>query len=103
MPAADHPSKPQSVAPQLALLLLAASFCLLVAFQTIELLHARRALSEVRASQESAVRQAIALRHQLDTIAGQTAQLAAEGNSAARRVVEAMRKQGITLTLPKKK
>lgn len=101
MPQSERHERPSS-SPLLALVLVSFALLLFVAFQTVDLVRARTALTAVRYSQERSVQQALKLRQQLESIAGQTAQLAADGDSAARAVVVAMRKEGVTLTPPKK-
>ncbi|HLI14161.1 MAG TPA: hypothetical protein VKY65_21415 [Alphaproteobacteria bacterium] len=104
MPAERHEraSAHPAGALSLAVVLLVVSFFLMSVFQTIELIHDHGALSDLRAAQEPTVQEALKVRHQLESLAGGTAQLAADGDAAARSIVETMRRQGITLTPPKK-
>jgi hypothetical protein len=53
-------------------------------------------------SQEPTVQQAIKLRQQLQTLAGKTAELAAAGDAGAKSVVDQLKRQGVTLSTPKK-
>jgi hypothetical protein len=100
---ADQPGEPNGISVErLPLILVVISLFLLLAFQTYQSVHDRRALSDVRASQEQTVQESIKLRHQLETLAGDTAQLAADGDAGARGVVEEMKKQGVNLNPPKK-
>ena len=92
---------PQDWALQLPLILVVASLFLLVAFELFQLIHDHSNLLEVRDSQEQTVQEGAKLRQQVETLAGQTAQLAADGDAGARAVVEQMQRQGIKLTPPK--
>jgi hypothetical protein len=73
----------------------------LMAFETAEAIHDRGALADLRRSQEPAVQEAIKLRQQLESLAGKTAQLAAEGDEGAKTVVDQMKRQGVNLNPPK--
>ena len=85
----------------LPIVLVVVSLFVLMAFETGEAIHDRGALSELRRSQEATVQEAIKLRQQLETLAGKTAQLAAQGDESAKTVVDEMKRQGIALGLPK--
>ena len=74
---------------------------LLVALQTVQLIRGHNELSAFRTSQQANVDAGGKLRQQLQALAGQTAELANGGDAAAKEVVEAMRKQGFTLSPPK--
>jgi hypothetical protein len=86
---------------QLPLVLVVVSLFLLLVFQTVQATRDHGALSAQRNSQEPTVQEAIKVRQQLDTLAGRTALLAADGDAGAKSVVEEMKRQGITLTPPK--
>jgi hypothetical protein len=73
----------------------------LMAFETAEAIHDRSALADLRRSQESTVQEAIKLPQQLESLAGKTAQLAAEGDEGAKAVVDQMKRQGVNLNPPK--
>jgi len=73
----------------------------LMAFETAEAIHDRGALADLRRSQEPAVQEAVKLRQQLESLAGKTAQLAAEGDEGAKTVVDQMKRQGVNLNPPK--
>ena len=73
----------------------------LMSFETAEAIHDRGALADLRRSQEPAVQEAIKLRQQLESLAGKTAQLAAEGDEGAKTVVDQMKRQGVNLNPPK--
>jgi hypothetical protein len=85
----------------LPVLLVVVAFFVLMAFQTGQAIHDSGALADLRRSQEPTVQEAIKLRQQLETLAGRTAQLAAEGNEGAKTVVDQMKRQGVSLNPPK--
>ena len=85
----------------LPIILVVVSLFVLMAFETGETIHDRDTLSDLRRSQEPTVQEAIKLRQQLETLAGKTAQLAAEGDEGAKTVVDQMKRQGIAFNLPK--
>jgi hypothetical protein len=84
----------------LPVLLAVLALFLLVAFQTVGLFREHDTLIGVRASQETTVQEGTKLRQQLGAIAGQTAELANNGDQVAKDVVDAMRKQGFALSPP---
>jgi hypothetical protein len=86
----------------LPLILVVVALFVLMAFETGQAIHDRDALAELRRSQEPAVQQAIKLRQQLQTLAGKTAELAAAGDAGAKSVIDQMKRQGVTLSAPKK-
>ena len=85
----------------LPVVIVAVSFFVLMAFETGYAIHDRDGLSEQQRLQEPAVQEAIKLRQKLETLAGKTAQLAADGDEGAKAVVDQMKLQGITMTPPK--
>ena len=85
----------------LSVILVAVSLFVLMAFETFQAVHDRGALADQRRAQEPTVQEAIKLRQQLETLAGQTAQLGAEGNEGAKTVVDQMKRQGVNLSPPK--
>ena len=85
----------------LPVILVVLSLFVLMAFETFEAIHDRGALADLRRSQEPTVQEAVKLRQQLELLAGKTAQLAAEGDEAAKTVVDQMKKQGVNLNPPK--
>jgi hypothetical protein len=85
----------------LPVVLVVVSFFVLIAFETGYAVHDRDALAEQMRLQEPAVQEAIKLRQKLETLAGKTAQLAADGDEGAKSVVDQMKRQGITLSPPK--
>ena len=94
---------PQATEVSLPLILVVLSLFLLLAFQTYQAIRDRNALSNLRASQEQTVQESMKLRHQLETLAGDTAQLAADGDASAQAIVDQMKKQGIALNPPAKR
>jgi hypothetical protein len=86
---------------RLPVILVVAALFVLMAFETGQAVHDRGALSDLRRSQEPTVQEAIKLRQQLETLAGKTAQLAAEGDEGAKAVVDQMKRQGVSLSPPK--
>jgi hypothetical protein len=97
----NHPKSPAVGEWWLPVVLVVLSFFVLMAFETGYAIHDRQALADQKRAQESVVVEATRLRQQLETLAGKTAQLAAEGDEGAKTVVEEMRRQGITLSTPK--
>ena len=85
----------------LPIALVVVSLFVLMAFETGQAIHDRGALSDLRRAQEPTVQEAIKLRQQLETLAGKTAQLAAQGDESAKTVVDQMKRQGVTLNPPK--
>ncbi len=86
---------------ELSVIFIAVSLFVLMAFETFQAIHDRGALADLRRSQEPTVQEAIKLRQQLETLAGRTAQLAAEGDEGAKTVVDQMKRQGVNLSPPK--
>lgn len=91
---------PSAARFRLPVLLLALALCTMAVTQTVSLVTDRENLAAVRASQEATVQESLKLRQQLAALAGKTAQLAEQGDAAARAIVEDMRKQGIALNPP---
>jgi uncharacterized protein YoxC len=77
--------------------LLAVAWTLWAVFQMIMLFQESSNLKTLKANQEPTVQQATKLRAQLDSIAAETAKLAAKGNSGAQTIVDALKKRGITI------
>ena len=82
--------------------LVVAALLLLAIYQTVGLVRDHFALAQVHAAQQTAVEQTQKVRVTLQTIATKTAQLAANGDVAARDVLDVMHGQGVTVSLPKK-
>jgi hypothetical protein len=85
----------------LPVVIVAASFFILLAFETGYAIHDRDGLAEQTRLQEPAVQEAIKLRQKLEGLAAKTAQLAADGDEGAKAVVDQMKRQGIALSAPK--
>jgi len=81
----------------LPVVLVVVAFFVLMTFETGYAIHDRGALSDQRRLQEPTVQEALKLRQQLETLAGKTAQLAAEGDEAAKTIVDQMKRQGVSL------
>ena len=86
---------------ELPVILVVVALFVLMAFETFQAIHDRGTLADLRRSQESTVQEAYKLRQQLETLAGRTAQLAAEGDEGAKTVVDQMKRQGVNLSPPK--
>jgi len=86
---------------ELSVILIAVSLFVLMVFETFQAIHDRGALADLRHTQEPTVQEAIKLRQQLETLAGRTAQLAAEGDEGAKTVVDQMKRQGVNLNAPR--
>jgi type II secretory pathway component PulJ len=78
-------------------LLLATSIIASLAFQTSQLYRDRTSLQQAKGAQQQAFEESRTLRAQLDGVAADTARLAQQGNANAQRVVEELRKRGITI------
>lgn len=81
--------------------LVVVSFFVLMAFETGYAIHDREGLAEQKRAQETTVQEAMKLRQQLETLAGKTAQLAADGDEGAKAVLGQMKRQGVVLNPPK--
>jgi hypothetical protein len=79
------------------LLLIAIALVIWTGFQTTQLLRERKYLKAVLNDQSPTVEQSQKLRAQLDSIAKETLQLANQGNSNAKIIVEELRKRGVTI------
>jgi len=95
------PSAPAAGEWWLPVVIVVASFFVLMAFETGYAIHDRGGLAEQTRLQEPAVQEAVKLRQRLEGLASKTAQLAAEGDEGAKAVVDQMKRQGITLSAPK--
>ena len=74
----------------------------MVVFQRIQISNEHKILQNTKSSQEGSLQESRKLRAQLNSIASQTAQLAAQGNPNAKIIIEELRKRGITVTLNSK-
>ncbi len=84
------------------LILVVVSLFVLMAFETGQAIHDRTALADLMRAQQPSMAQAAKLRQQLQTLASKTAALAASGDAGAQSVVDQMKRQGVTLSVPKK-
>lgn len=86
----------------IALVLVVLSMLLLVAFQTVEIVHNRVSLAETREAQEKSLQEAAKARHQFETLSAGVVELAAAGDPGAKTVIEELRRDGITLAPAKR-
>jgi hypothetical protein len=94
-PADMRPVLSQSL--PLAVVMLALSFLLAIAFQTYQLVRERGNLATISADQEPTMQRIVTLRQQLESLAGDAAGLAAGGNKAAQQAVDELARQNITI------
>ena len=85
----------------IALVLLVVALCLTMVFRTIELGQERGSLVQLRNLQETPVRDALKLRHQVEALAAGVAELAAAGDAGAKQVADELRREGVILPAPK--
>jgi len=90
--------RPDGTKIQLALVTLA--LFVMVAFQSVQLIRERGNLAELRTNQEPTIQEGFKLRKQLDTLANETARLAADGDAGASAIIDDLRRQGITVKPP---
>ena len=81
----------------LPLILTMVSVLIWFGFQTVQLLVERNNLAAVKANFESAVQESQKMQGQLQSLIGKTAELAQQGNSAAKAAVEELEKRGIPI------
>lgn len=84
------------------LILVVVSLFVLMAYETGQAIHDRSALANLIQAQQPGIEQAAKLRQQLQSLAAETAALAAAGDAGAKNVVDQMKRQGVTLSAPKK-
>ena len=82
------------------LALLALAFCLMLVFQMVQLVRQSQSLATVAANQESPLQEAARLRQAADALASDIVQLAQQGNTNAKQVVDEMARQNIKLHPP---
>lgn len=87
---------------QWAVLVIAGSVFLMVAFQTFQLLRAGDNLRRVLAAQEKPVDDGKKLQARVEQLAGRVAQLAEGGNENAKLIVDTLNRQGVKLSAPDK-
>jgi hypothetical protein len=94
--------RPDSGGPriELAVAVLAFAFFLAVLFQSVQLLRERGGMVQIYNTQEQALPDVLKLRDQVNSLAGDVAQLAQTGDAAAKQVVDDMSRQGIALRPP---
>jgi len=85
---------------ELAVTLLAFAFFVAVMFQGVQLWRERSGMKQLYANQEQVLPDVLKLRDQVNSIAGDVAQLAQNGDAAAKQVVDDMARQGIALRPP---
>ena len=83
--------------PFLPILLVTCAIGGLLLFQAAQLYLDRSVLADLRAQQQPAYKEAQRLQDQLEGLAADTARLAADGNTNAKLIVEALRSRGITI------
>ncbi len=93
----DSQSQEEGRSYFIPLLLIAIALVIWTGFQTTQLLRERKYLNAVLNDQTPTVEQSQKLRAQLDSIAKGVLQLANQGNSNAKIIVEELRKRGITI------
>ena len=67
------------------------------AFQTFELVRERSTLSELKVNLETPLQESQKMRSQLESLLTKTAELANQGNPAAKTVVEELQKRGVPI------
>jgi hypothetical protein len=98
-----RPADPRATSElPLPLVLVVVALFVLMLFETAQAVHDHGALADLRRAQEPTVQQGAKIRGQLQALAGKTAELAAAGDENAKTIVEQMKKEGVTLSAPKK-
>lgn len=85
---------------QWAVVVVAGTLFLMVAFQTFQLLRSGDNLNRVFAAQEKPVEDGKKLQARVEQLAGRVAQLAEGGNANAKLIVDTMGRQGVKLSTP---
>lgn len=83
-----------------AVALLALAFFIAVLFQSVQLVRERANLGDILVKQETPVEEMLKLRDQVNSLAGDVAQLAQDGNAAAKQVVDDLARQRIAIHPP---
>ncbi len=86
----------------LPLVLVVVALFVLMLFETAQAVQDHAALSGLRRAQETTMQQGAKIRRQLQALATKTAELAAAGDENAKLIVAQMKKEGVTLSSPKK-
>jgi hypothetical protein len=82
---------------ELPLALVAAALVVGLAVGTVQLFDERNRLVELKTALTPQVQQSMRFREQLQSLGSETAKLADSGNASAKKIVEAMKQQGVTL------
>ncbi len=98
-------AQPLHVAPRggsafVPMLLLALALVAWLGFQAFQQFSERQQLAQMQGSIDVQEQAATKLRSSLDAVATATAQLASNGNTTARVLVEELRKRGVTINAP---
>ena len=101
MPTEPNERVYKTPSPLRPLLLALVAFTGFLAFQSMELLHERVAISQMHHAQDQAYGESGKLRQQLNSLAGKTALLAKQGDANAQVIVKAFARQGVNMTPPK--
>ncbi len=94
--------RPGSEGPriELAVAVLALAFFLAVLFQSVQPWRERSGMNQIYQNQEQVLPDVLKLRDQVNSLAGDVAQLAQTGDAAAKQVIDDMARQGIALRPP---
>ncbi len=87
----------QAAGIELPLVLLALAFFLALVFQTVQLLNESRTIAAIDRSQEAPLQETMKLRQATDALAADIADLAQSGNAHAKKVIDEMGRQNVTL------
>ncbi len=85
---------------ELAVAVLALAFFLAVLFQSVQLWRERSSMNQIYQNQEQVLPDVLKLRDQVNSLAGDVAQLAQTGDAAAKQVTDDMARQGVALRPP---
>jgi hypothetical protein len=99
----DGPSDTTRREPwQLPLVLVAAAALLALIVTTLQLVEERSQLVQLGDAQAPQLQEANQFRERLQAMGSETARLADGGDAAAKKIVDAMKQQGVTLQAPEK-
>jgi hypothetical protein len=87
---------------QLPLVLVAAAALLALIVTTLQLVDERSQLIQLRDAQAPQLQEANQFRERLQAMGSETARLADGGDATAKKIVDAMKQQGVTLQAPEK-
>lgn len=102
LPVGPTPESARREPWQLPLLLVAAAVLLALIVTTLQLVDERNQLVQLREAQAPQLREASQFRDRLRAIGSETARLADGGDVTAKKIVDAMKQQGVTLQAPGK-